>query len=53
VAATGWISMKFDVGVFYEICQEAPNFVTNEQKYLALRMKTEISFTVVGNINLP
>jgi hypothetical protein len=38
---------------FYEICQEAPNFVTDEQKYLALHMKTEISFTVVSNIHLP
>jgi hypothetical protein len=41
------------LGDFYEICQEAPNFVTNEQKYLAVHIKTEISFTVVGNIHLP
>lgn len=36
-----------------KICQEAPNFVTTEQKYLALHTKTAVCFTVVDDINLP
>jgi len=36
-----------------KICQEAPNFVTIEQKHLALHTKTAVCFTVVGDINLP
>jgi len=33
-----------------KICQEAPNFVTIEQKYLALHTKAAVCFTVVGDI---
>jgi len=36
-----------------KICHEAPDFVTIEQKHLALHTKTAIHFTVVGDINLP
>lgn len=40
------------LGTSMKICQEAPNFVTIEQKHLILHTKTAICFTFVGDINL-
>jgi len=34
------ISVKFEIGDFYEICWEYPNLVNNSQNYRALCTKT-------------
>jgi len=53
MTSSGCIFVKFDVGVFFNICEEKWNLINIGQKYWALHMKAKEHIVVASDISLP
>jgi hypothetical protein len=53
MTSSGCIFVKFDVGAFFNVCDENWNLINIGQKYWALHMKASEHTVVDSDISLP